>query len=277
MGWVHRARGSAAALALASAALACVSGLGWGCNAAFGVSDLRFEEALGGGPAASGVGASGGATASCDNGARDGDEEGVDCGGPCPSCEAPLGELGAPCEMAAQCASGHCPAGDGVCCDTRCDLTCEACVETKTGAADGLCRLVPAKLDPDAECPSEDVATCGSNGDGCSGTSTSCVLFEEGRVCEAAVCRGGVARSDATCDGSGHCLSPTETSCAPYTCDANSVTCRTSCLLESDCVSTHYCNLLLATCTPKGGAGAPCSAAKHCLSGVCNTALGVCA
>ncbi len=50
----------------------------------------------------------------------------------------PDGGNGGLCNAAADCLSGFCV--DGVCCETACAGTCNACASAKTGAADGLCR-----------------------------------------------------------------------------------------------------------------------------------------
>jgi hypothetical protein len=59
---------------------------------------------------------------------------------------------GEPCRSGIECVSGNCPVEDGVCCDTMCSGTCEACVVSKTGDSDGICSPVLAGTDPDEEC-----------------------------------------------------------------------------------------------------------------------------
>ncbi|MBI4700864.1 MAG: hypothetical protein HY744_06825 [Deltaproteobacteria bacterium] len=61
----------------------------------------------------------------------------------------PAGES---CQVAGECASGYCPAQDGVCCASACDGPCQACVKAKTGQGAGTCAPVLAQTDPDDEC-----------------------------------------------------------------------------------------------------------------------------
>jgi hypothetical protein len=81
------------------------------------------------------------------------------------------------CSSPAQCASGFCV--DGVCCDTACTGSCEACSASKKGqGADGTCGVIALYADPDNEC--DDGACDGSgsckkyNGATC-GATTECL------------------------------------------------------------------------------------------------------
>lgn len=58
--------------------------------------------------------------------------------------------LGQSCFSNAQCASSFCV--DGVCCDSSCGGSCQACVTAKTGGPNGTCANIPAGTDPDNEC-----------------------------------------------------------------------------------------------------------------------------
>lgn len=66
------------------------------------------------------------------------------------------------CTATDQCQSGFCPADDGVCCDAACSGTCEACLVSKTGGANGTCDFVTNNTDPDAECSG--LLTCNGAG-----------------------------------------------------------------------------------------------------------------
>lgn len=116
-------------------------------------------------------------------------------------------ELGNACTSGADCLTGNC--ADGVCCNAACDGTCEACVNAKTGVDDGVCAPIPANTDPDAECPS-----------GCTA---------EGAV-------------HATCMGSVAACNTQTTACGYYACDAQSITCASTCTDNTSCSATGFCN-----------------------------------
>jgi hypothetical protein len=85
----------------------------------------------------------------CDNGIRDGDEWGIDCGGRCLTC------LGNSCSSDEECISGFCTDGD--CCDSRCHDECAYCAET------GECRYLPQFwYDNDPIC--DGMMTCNGGG-----------------------------------------------------------------------------------------------------------------
>jgi hypothetical protein len=93
------------------------------------------------------------------------------------------------------CKSGHCI--DGVCCDTACTGTCNACSQTKTGQRNGLCAPVRANTDPDEECTAEAPTSCGKTGT-CDGQS-ACRLHPDGTACGTGCCGGGGNR-DGVCN-----------------------------------------------------------------------------
>ncbi|HYB98101.1 MAG TPA: putative metal-binding motif-containing protein [Candidatus Limnocylindrales bacterium] len=67
---------------------------------------------------------------------------------------------GTACSSNSQCSSFQCV--DGVCCNSACASTCQACSAAKTGGFDGQCSFIPMGADPDAEC----VGTSVCNGSG---------------------------------------------------------------------------------------------------------------
>jgi hypothetical protein len=68
---------------------------------------------------------------------------------------------GQSCTSNAACSSGHCV--DGVCCDSSCNGTCEACTAAKKGSGnDGTCGPIKSGTDPDDECNGSHV--CDGNG-----------------------------------------------------------------------------------------------------------------
>ena len=180
-------------------------------------------------------------------------------------------ENGAACKQGSACRSGHCPAQDGVCCDKACDQTCEACVATKTGAADGTCALVDPsiQIDPDGECSKSEASSCGPNGGGCDGTSTACKLWPMGTECGVAVCTGGDLTAAPECDGTGTCKPMSKTSCSPYMCHDNAPACRTSCSTQSHCVATYYCSVQGGPCKGKKTKGLSCMFNYVCISNTC--------
>lgn len=236
-----------------------------GCNALFGVSDLSYDGA------GAGAGGEGGSAApSCEDGIENGDERGVDCGGGCPPCP---GSLGAACVSDGDCDSGHCSPDDDLCCDTRCDLECEACSSSKTGSPDGQCDFVLAGTDPDGECDATEPTTCGASGLGCSGTRTSCIVYGREITCAPASCDDGTYQAAASCDGLGSCPAGEMITCSPYSCDAAG--CLSTCSMQSDCDSLSWCQSENGSCQPKRSDGSTCSADVQCLSGNCNV-LGMC-
>jgi len=257
-GWVFELWNNDGLMRLVAASLSLALA---GCNAIFSVNDLSFD--AGEQPGSGGAGGS--AEPSCDDGIHNGNERDVDCGGDCAPC---AGELGASCSSDSDCDSGHCALDDGVCCDTRCDLECEACLSAKTGSPDGFCDFVLSGIDPDGECDATEPTSCGASGSGCSGTRTSCVLFDSDTFCAAAVCDDGTYQADASCDGLGGCPAGIVTQCGPFACDVTG--CFRSCNRESHCDSVSWCQDSQQICQPKRSNGESCSSNKQCLSGNCD-------
>lgn len=150
------------------------------------------------------------------------------------------------CTAGDQCLSGFC--ADGVCCDTMCDTVCQSCTDAlkETTDGDGVCGATAAGTDPDGEC---NAAQCGSdevlNPDTCNGSS-----------------------------GAPACVDGGITDCAPYTCDATTVSCKALCVTKLDCAGNHYCNTSTSTCVPQKPLGDPATFNEECQSGI--VADGVC-
>jgi hypothetical protein len=175
--------------------------------------------------------------------------------------------VGAPATGPNQCLSGF--AADGVCCNSACVGTCAACTALKKGTgADGTCGPILAGADPDHECTDQGAASCGPNGT-CDGQG-ACTLYPAGTVCHAPSCQGANLVQPSLCDGNGSCIAGGTVSCAPASCSGG--TCPTNCKVDTDCVSTAYCNG--TTCTAKQALGAPVTSPNECLSGF--LADGVC-
>lgn len=180
--------------------------------------------------------------------------------------------LGAACGADGQCLSGHCPGDDGVCCDDDCSGLCQGCLIGKTGSANGTCALISGSTDPDGECPDEGAASCGSNGDGCTGSSEACILYDNATECVAATCSSGQETTASICDGSGTCVPGSVQACAPYVCDGSA--CRTDCSIHAHCVTNTWCDG--QSCVTTKQDGAPCSNDAECANGHCPADDGVC-
>lgn len=158
-------------------------------------------------------------------------------------CEPKRG-AGQACTRESECAAGHCV--DGVCCDSACGGTCQACSAEKKGfGLDGQCANVRFGLNPDGECMAQDTSTCGMTGV-CSGEG-SCQLHPSGTVCREASCAedGVTWTPESTCDGAGRCEHEIPVSCAPNAC------------VDAACSTTLQAN------------GSPCTGAGECASGHC--------
>ncbi len=203
-------------------------------------------------------------SANCDTGTKNGSETDVDCGGPVAACPTRCG-IGKKCSAGSDCASGFC--ADGVCCDAACNGPCSACTAAKKGGGqDGACGFVAAGTDPDNECATSPVATCGTNGV-CDGAG-ACQLYPAGTVCTAPSCSGGWIASKAdTCNGTGTCIDQGTLSCYPFACSNGA--CFTSCMTNAQCAGAlscvgGMCVILDGAC----GSGAEC-ASGFCVDGVC--------
>ncbi len=139
------------------------------------------------------------------------DETDVDCGGAvCPPCAD-----GKACLADADCASGHCPSDDLVCCDMACNGPCVGCAFSKTGAPDGACTPLPF-ADPEGDC-SFNCGTCDGMG-GCvaptCGCACPCILDAE---CVSGHCADNICCNSAcngTCEA---CMtSGSEGTCTPH-------------------------------------------------------------
>lgn len=179
------------------------------------------------------------------------------------------------CSGANECLSGYCPADDGVCCATACTARCQACLQGKTGSANGTCELITAGTDPDSECAASAPSTCGSSGDGCTGTSTSCILYDGTTECAPQSCTGNTLSDPRLCDGNGSCQPPSTSTCpSGYLCDAAGAACRTSCSNNTHCLASYYCDG--SACQLDKGLGAPCGDPLECQSNFCPFDDGVC-
>jgi len=181
---------------------------------------------------------------------------------------------GTACVSPGECASGFCV--DGFCCDTKCDGPCEACTATKKGSGvDGVCGSVAAGTDPRDKCPVDSGYPASCKADGmCDGAGACRVNAPSGVTCGASTCAttsSGAELSRSLCDGIGACVA-SKVACAPYACNSGGTACATSCAVDTDCASSHYCDG--SACAPKKSNGAVATASRECASGI--VADGVC-
>jgi len=181
------------------------------------------------------------------------------------------GDLGFNCSTDNGCLSGFC--ADGVCCNRRCDATCEACNRNTPGtcstvfgtpAAGHNCPISPgcAKQYCDGSSPKSSACTCTlANGQACA----------IGDQCTAGHCVQNVC-CDGACGPCGDCLQPQAGHCTILNgnlvqpcglnkCDGIHATCNPSCTLDGDCVEGSRCSSGL--CVP------------ICIGGVCTCSAGL--
>jgi len=188
--------------------------------------------------------------------------------------------LGEGCAKTTQCATGL-SCADGVCCNSACDGTCQACsaANKASGDASGVCGPARIGSDPGDRCPKEDSTTCGKSG--VCGAGGTCAVYVKGAACgSGVVCEGGLAKGR-TCDGLGACVSDTVgASCVPGVC-STTAGCTFTCTTDAECDATGYCQD--GTCKARAALGRTCTADKQCGSGFCvdgvccaNACKGVC-
>jgi MYXO-CTERM domain-containing protein len=169
----------------------------------------------------------------------------------------PQVDLGQTCTGPGQCKNGFCV--DGVCCDSTCDGTCEAC---NLPTAAGTCTPLPNDAMPDPECGGETDCEGQCNGSG------ACI-FPQGQSCGDDSCDAQALNIvSGTCDALGFCQADV-TSCSPYRCDpaAAPAQCIAMCTGDSDCAPGKTCSGMVC----QGGAidGTACSTFDECASGFC--------
>jgi formylglycine-generating enzyme len=149
--------------------------------------------------------------------------------GSVPTCAAPyycdpasdcVGDAGAPCEAASQCATMHCV--DGVCCSSDCLGMCQAC---NVPGSLGTCANLPAGLDDDNLPVSCRGASISCNGSGQCVTETGfapspeypCAsLNEDDQICTGRSCANGVATCGPAPSGSESCCATNTVSAGAF-------------------------------------------------------------
>ncbi|HEY0712596.1 MAG TPA: hypothetical protein VGF45_07975 [Polyangia bacterium] len=176
---------------------------------------------------------------------------------------APLLNIGVGCATSSQCLSGQ--GVDGVCCETACNGPCQSCVLSEDL---GRCKPSPAEQDPENDCETSPLATCGHDGV-CDGMG-ACRFHPTGTVCGMPKCEGATEYAANLCDGKGTCLPAATKSCAPAVCLGES--CGAPCATHRDCQAGFFCDS--GTCRMKREKGTTCTEAAQCMSGFCTE--GVC-
>ncbi len=171
---------------------------------------------------------------------------------------------GTACGCNSACQSGFCV--DGVCCNSGCAGTCQAC---NLPDRPGVCGPIPAGERPvvPGQCKQESAASCGLDGT-CNGNG-GCRSYPDGTECAAGRCQGNAVAGARVCRA-GSCVEGSNTVCSPYGCDPGSGRCFSRCTENSQC-DGRACQD--SSCGKKP-LGATCGAAGECASNFCTD--GVC-
>lgn len=144
---------------------------------------------------------------------------------------------GLACARGSDCQSGHCV--DGVCCESACDESCEACRSDRK--ADGS-------------------------------KSGECGQARAGVACGATTCAPGAGlMSGQLCNAAGDCVA-SSLLCLPYRCDDEHIACSETCADDDACEPGFACQSgrCRGTLTPGDGCGfAEQCASGRCVDGVC--------
>lgn len=174
------------------------------------------------------------------------------------SCK-PKAPPGGPCTGSGQCTTGFC--SDGVCCNSACDGTCEAC-----GLAGklGICSPYAPGTDPQMEClPGQ---FCGGGRACVIDTKPTGQACTDNRSCQSGHCADGVC-CNAACDRSCEscALKGAEGSCTPHAVGTDP---------ELECGEARFCAEPGVCVAPELPNGEVCTSNAFCKSGYC--ADGVC-
>ena len=190
------------------------------------------------------------------------------CAGTCDATGTCKSKKGQACQtVAAGCASGTTCAPDGICCDTACTGSCQACdipgyLGTCTPVSSGGPHGNRALCGTDATCG----GTCAGKADGtCSYPTKNCGAGPS--------CAGTDKAIGQSFCVSGTCQTPAVQACqAGFACAGG--VCNTTCQADTDCTAGNYCSG--GACVAKKANGRPCTSASanSCSSGICNG--GVC-
>ena len=182
--------------------------------------------------------------ASCMDELTNGDETDLNCGGSCTPCN-----NGAACLVPGDCISKFC--NEGFCGSCNTDGDCDP-------VADSFCSSA-------GECVAK-----GAQGDSCGGENECLSGFCADATCCDTSCDSGCDDcSTGTC-GVSAAGDPGDSTCAPYLCDGDVVSCPTSCSADLDCVAAGFCDLVNSICVDVTKAdGVVCTNGNECTSGYC--------
>lgn len=191
-------------------------------------------------------------TPTCTDGIKNGAETDVDCGGgACPTCS-----IAKHCAAGGDCQSFNC--ADGVCCNSSCTGTCQACTAAKKGSgSDGSCGVIGNGQDPDNECPG--AAVCNGAGACVGPIGTTCTV---GSNCQSGFCRDGVC-CDTGCTGLCQACSAVKKGTGTDGTCGNILNGGDP---DNECAGTAVCNGNGTCVSPNGAA---CSINANCQSGFC--------
>ena len=168
--------------------------------------------------------------------AKNQDDPNKVCAGTCDATGACKKKKGQSCQsVATDCVSGTTCSPEGVCCDSACTGTCEAC---DLAANPGTCTTLSAGSAPHkghTACVATDTACAGT----CNGNSASCTY--PATACGTATCTGLVYQPKGACSA-GACAMPTTQTCANL-CSATAGGCTGVCTPDKLQCSTSNANV----------------------------------
>jgi hypothetical protein len=168
--------------------------------------------------------------------------------------------LGSLCGKDGECQSNFC--AQGVCCNTRCNGTCQACDLPGKG---GTCTNVPdGGEDPTQTCKDQGRPSCGNDGT-CNG-SGGCRKYNNKTVCGAQKCDSGTTTAISLCDGKGKCVAGSKIDCSPYVCNDAGTNCFNSCTGTDVAPQCEAPNKCFGGKCGQLGKGQPCDETSDCKS-----------
>jgi hypothetical protein len=177
--------------------------------------------------------------------------------------------IGSLCSQDADCSSNFC--AQGVCCNSRCDGTCQTC--NLPGQAGTCGAVLDGGQDPTGMCKDQGPGSCGNDGT-CNGAG-ACRKYGPTTICAPQTCADGLKRLASTCDGAGTCVPGATFTCAPFTCSTDGANCNGACAGEgssAQCQAPNKCMGGKCGQASKGQAcqdNGDCQTGLSCASGVC--------